>query len=30
MREVYLTERPEVFVEAVAEYIQEEGEEEGE
>ena len=29
MREVYLTERPEAFVEAVAEYIQEEGEEEG-
>jgi hypothetical protein len=28
MREVYLTERPEVFVEAVAEYIQEESEEE--
>jgi hypothetical protein len=28
MREVYLTERPEVFVEAVAEYIQEENEEE--
>jgi len=28
MREVYLTERPEVFVEAVAEYIQEEGEDE--
>ena len=28
MREVYLTERPEVFVEAVAEYIQEEVEEE--
>jgi len=28
MREVYLTERPEVFVEAVAEYIQEEDEEE--